>query len=85
MSAVLAPELLKARLAVVRAFTGGPLGIEIATSAWMALEPDAESAMAVRLFEAVGQVVGDKRLLALALYASSAFRLEISEAIDGSR
>jgi hypothetical protein len=82
MSEVLSPDVLKARLRVVLAFADGG-DMASATATWLSIEPEADEAMGARLVEAVAQVIGDDRLLSLILFASSAFRLEITEAVDG--
>lgn len=80
----LSPEVLKARLSVVLAYARGR-DVEEAMACWTSVEPvDADNA-GMALLEAVTQVVGDDRAMALVLFASSSFHLELAEVVDGRR
>jgi hypothetical protein len=78
----LSPEILKARLRVALAYSSGQNIME-AIAAWSSTEPVDDERVGLLLLEAVAQIIGDDRAMALVLFASSSFRLELAEVVDG--
>jgi hypothetical protein len=84
MSAKLPPDILTARLKVVLAFSRGEEAGRVLAS-WLSIEPVDDNGMGAKLLEAVAQVIGYDRAMSLVLFASSSFRLELAEVVDGRR
>ncbi len=78
----LSPEILKARLGVVLAYSSGQNIME-AIASWSSTELVDDERVGLLLLEAVAQVIGDDRAMALVLFASASIRLELAEVVDG--